>query len=379
MYNDVEGMVADTAQKILKSALPKWREVQDWATDGAADWAVGLSVASQLPGRLDGPADAFRHLLIAAELHRVYGQSYAGRLLEGHEFDFGHSSDMDMDNYNNEIGREIGRYVRSNNGSTADVIKFAKLVMLNSFPGGGSANVRWEPGPETGWRVKAAKSTQLPNGVVLQPAVVAQNDPDKWLTGNPVDNETGQHLATKNVNWPGPGWEKRFDYTGVDKAWQYLRRNRPAQWTESAEPTRPGPGTKPGARPGNPHGPESRKRDRGDLRDLGPGKQPDPNGFSPGRSDLFEPSSDGSVEPRAQSRDRSDLQDTAPASQINPMASHAGADELDIYQMAEEVFSGLTLDDWATIPDDNDPFDNRDPFANGVKWVPGIGLPPANP
>jgi hypothetical protein len=61
------------------------------------------------------------------------------------------------------------------------------------------------------------------------------------------------------------------------------------------------------------------------------------------------------------------------------MASVADVDDLNIFQMAEEVFSGLTLDDWAIIPNDNDPFGNRDPFANGVKWVPGIGLPPANP
>ncbi len=60
----------------------------------------------------------------------------------------------------------------------------------------------------------------------------------------------------------------------------------------------------------------------------------------------------------------------------NSHTGFAGADELDIRQMADEVFASLTLDDWAVIPDDSDPFGGRDPFADGVKWVPGLGPPP---
>jgi len=60
-------------------------------------------------------------------------------------------------------------------------------------------------------------------------------------------------------------------------------------------------------------------------------------------------------------------------------ASFTVDDDDDLYQMAEEVFSSLTLDDWAIIHDDDDPFDNRDPFRDGVKWVPGLGPPPVTP
>ena len=65
--------------------------------------------------------------------------------------------------------------------------------------------------------------------------------------------------------------------------------------------------------------------------------------------------------------------------QPNPMTSLADINNLDIHQMSEEVFSSLTLDDWAVIPDENDPFGGRDPFADGVKWVPGLGPPPDTP
>ena len=64
--------------------------------------------------------------------------------------------------------------------------------------------------------------------------------------------------------------------------------------------------------------------------------------------------------------------------QPDAMTSLAGIEEPDIPRMAEEVFSSLTLDDWAVIPDDDDPFDGRDPFEDGVKWVPGLAPPPCN-
>lgn len=122
----------------------------------------------------------------------------------------------------------------------------------------------------------------------------------------------------------------------------------------------------------DPFDPDIRKRDRGDLQGLGPAGQPDTDGFTPGHGDLFEPSFGGPTELQNLNPDHSDQHDTTPNSQANSMASLAADDELDIYQMAEEVFSSLTLDDWAIIPDDNDPFDNRDPFRDGVKWVPGL-------
>ena len=104
---------------------------------------------------------------------------------------------------------------------------------------------------------------------------------------------------------------------------------------------------------------------------------PDRDDLTPDGDDLLVPSSGAAVRPV--NLDHNHLLDVAPDGEFNHMTSLADVDDLNIYQMAEEVFSSLTLDDWAIIPNDNDPFGNRDPFANGVKWVPGIGLPPVNP
>lgn len=119
--------------------------------------------------------------------------------------------------------------------------------------------------------------------------------------------------------------------------------------------------------------------DRSEIFARNPDGQAVSDGFTPGKGDMFVPKPGeqrDSVEPGA---DHGNLQDIAPGSQTIRMASFAGAEDLDIYQMAEEVFSSLTLDDWAVIPDDDDPFDGRDPFADGVKWVPGLGPPPSTP
>ncbi len=71
----------------------------------------------------------------------------------------------------------------------------------------------------------------------------------------------------------------------------------------------------------------------------------DDNWFKPGRGDLLEKN------PGEPSDDQSDH-----------MVSLANVDDFDMYQMAEEVFSSLTLDDWAVIPDDYDPFAKLHPI-----------------
>ena len=96
-------------------------------TAGASDWAVAQTVASQLPGRIDGPADAYRHLMISAELHRRFDSTYADSLLAAHELDFGLSSNSPMDQYNNAIGKMIGQYVASIGGSTQTVINVSAV------------------------------------------------------------------------------------------------------------------------------------------------------------------------------------------------------------------------------------------------------------
>ncbi|WP_246252520.1 DUF6973 domain-containing protein [Parasulfitobacter algicola] len=197
----------------------------DWlesvATGGASDWATALSVASQLPGRIDGPADAYRHLLISAELHRNFNPTYADTLLAGHELDFGLSSNSGMDFHNNEIGRQIGLYVRSQNGSTQDVINIVNTVMSNSLASISASDTIWQSDLEgILWVATGATITTLADGTSIAPIVLAETNPANWQSSNPT--VSGTRIPTTDANWPSENWQKGFDFDGVPAALGYL-------------------------------------------------------------------------------------------------------------------------------------------------------------
>jgi hypothetical protein len=95
----------------------------------------GEAVASQLPGRDVGPADAYRHILLAAEATRQFGERVAMSRLVGHEREDTSGGDNGMDFWNNEIGIQIGNYVRATGGGWADVVRLARQVVGQSFAG----------------------------------------------------------------------------------------------------------------------------------------------------------------------------------------------------------------------------------------------------
>jgi len=119
----------------MNAILNEFRSI---GTNGVTDWVVAMTTASQLPGRIDGPADAYRHLLLSAELHRRFEPEYADFLLDGHELDdffgSGAASNTHMDVFNNDIGKSIGIYVKSINGTTQDLIDIIHSVLVNSLP-----------------------------------------------------------------------------------------------------------------------------------------------------------------------------------------------------------------------------------------------------
>jgi hypothetical protein len=207
------------------------------ATGGASDWAIGMAVASQLPGRRDGPADVYRHLLIAAELNRIFSEDKAARYLWGHEvlgfvrgeYYSGQNSGSGMDTYVNKIGAAIGRYVRSVQGSTDDVVRLAGQVMKNSFPTRSWHTVRWNKVPGAGFKMSGARPTLLPNGIVLPAAVVAKTDPNAWRSSNPED-QNQVRIPTSQANKPIGTWQSNFNFSNRvgSIAQAYMRRNRPA-------------------------------------------------------------------------------------------------------------------------------------------------------
>jgi hypothetical protein len=94
--------------------------IEDWLAIKAA---ANEAVESQLPGRENGPADAYRHLLWGAELTRRFGAHVARGILEDHETqaDLSTSIGRDgqtpeaaaMDRHDNELAIALGERART--------------------------------------------------------------------------------------------------------------------------------------------------------------------------------------------------------------------------------------------------------------------------
>ena len=119
--------------------MPKfWFE--DSVTRGAARRARNESSYSYLPGREDGPADAYRHVVLAAELTRKVGAANAWLILEANEkFGIMGSESTAMDRHNNAIGVVLGQQIINNipNNKWEDVLSYAR-DMFDSSDGSGS-------------------------------------------------------------------------------------------------------------------------------------------------------------------------------------------------------------------------------------------------
>ncbi len=101
----------------------------DFLTGGAAVAATAESVSSQLAGRENGPADALRHILIAAELTRKYPDGYSEALLNLKEAHDNGGAASAMDYHNNAIGVAIGDYVKEHGGGWQDVVSLAQKAI----------------------------------------------------------------------------------------------------------------------------------------------------------------------------------------------------------------------------------------------------------
>ena len=97
----------------MQAAAERWL-----ATDPARE-----AHGTLLPGRVDGPADAYRHLLWSGELTRRFGEPTARAILYAHEktddlsgyfcHDCQSKASEQMDFFNNGIGIGIGRAAKT--------------------------------------------------------------------------------------------------------------------------------------------------------------------------------------------------------------------------------------------------------------------------
>ncbi len=102
-----------------------WRSVREVAEEEA--------LASPLPGYGNGPADAYRHIIVTAELARRFGYDAASWLAWTNEMRGTHGpsdyrqdpAGRPMDDHNNAIGLDIGRRARS----YEDVVRMARAAI----------------------------------------------------------------------------------------------------------------------------------------------------------------------------------------------------------------------------------------------------------
>jgi hypothetical protein len=134
------------------------RALYKYGTLGVAEAAIQESIISQLPGRENGPADAYRHILLAAELTRRFGETIAREFLDQHELSGnadGQTPEAEvMDRANNEIGVQIGRTAQS----WSEVVSSART----EFGATGQAN--WLPANQWNVNPKDENGIRIPTG-----------------------------------------------------------------------------------------------------------------------------------------------------------------------------------------------------------------------
>lgn len=122
------------------SGLMFWRSVGDAASAEA--------LASPLPGYLDGPADAYRHIVGTAELRRRFGFGVAYGIVTGNEVlgTVGRNQPTElrqMDDHNNAIGFSIGAEAKT----YEEVVRRARAAIDAAISRGGDGSEgtpRWQ-------------------------------------------------------------------------------------------------------------------------------------------------------------------------------------------------------------------------------------------
>ena len=188
-------------------------------TLGVAEAAIKESLASNLPGRSDGPADDYRHILLAAELTRRFGEDLASALLNAHELtgntDGQSPESYEMDINNNNIGIAIGRDARNwdqvVSRSRDEISRPGSAVWLLSD--------KWTVNPKDG------NGTRIPTGdprLNWPPSWPDSNAPNPNAgynppAGNNRDSNGTQGDPFTGMPWPGVDQESNIAFLAARK------------------------------------------------------------------------------------------------------------------------------------------------------------------
>ena len=114
--------------------------IERFITAGIYQYTVTESKSQRLPGQFDGPGDAYRHIVLAAELTRVFGEQHARDILGLHEIQgwveksIGINKSQtqereNMDNESNERGIAIGNAARKTSVAWGDMHAFTENIV----------------------------------------------------------------------------------------------------------------------------------------------------------------------------------------------------------------------------------------------------------
>jgi hypothetical protein len=130
------------------------------ASIGVSTGVVAEVANSGLPGSGDGPADAYRHLILSAEMSRKFGAEYTNYILNAHENLEHPDAATLMDLHNNQLGIDIGKTATS----WKDVLQKARDVIDATSQTGVGA--MWLP--ESAWsgsiKPESGRTPDNPNG-----------------------------------------------------------------------------------------------------------------------------------------------------------------------------------------------------------------------
>lgn len=168
---------------------------------------------SQLPGRTNGPADAYRHLIWAGELTRRYGEIVAGQWVALHETSIYKKPSLDekehsMDNHNNLIGMQIGKQAKN----WEEVKEIAKNKIMQSDGKEGNAGkpvwldeVHWYSNPT---RIDPLTQKSLP-------------------------------IPTHELKWPDPSWrneDKKPSHENEEYPYGDMKHRHPSHRNTDVKP-----------------------------------------------------------------------------------------------------------------------------------------------
>jgi hypothetical protein len=217
-------------------------EVRFWMSVNRA--ASDEARLSDLPGYYDGPADAYRHIVGVAELHRRHGYDIAFAIAHGNEIlglaDRWRRRDLterdfhlrEMDDHNNAIGLEIGATART----YEEVVRRARAAIDSAVAHRGSGadgTPRWRPMDE--WeerdgRPKAERTipvtwpSEIPSLATYRFGGERYNhDPGK-RPGTPRHREAA--LLERLADTPTSEWSEE-DVRGVIRSTPYQNRAAP--------------------------------------------------------------------------------------------------------------------------------------------------------